>query len=65
MREEDKIKAGILFTPSNPELVAIKLKTHNLKHCGSDIAELAALFKLAGITHNNEGYGVGCVSREG
>ncbi len=30
MREEEKIKAGILFSPADPELVAIKLKTHNL-----------------------------------
>ena len=30
MREEDKIKAGILFCPGDPELKAIKLKTHNL-----------------------------------
>lgn len=30
MREEEKIKAGILFCPSDPELKAIKLKTHNL-----------------------------------
>ncbi len=30
MREEEKIFAGILFSPGNPELKAIKLKTHNL-----------------------------------
>lgn len=30
MREEDKIKAGILFCPADPELKAMKLKTHNL-----------------------------------
>ena len=30
MREEEKIQAGILFRPSDPELVAMKLKTHNL-----------------------------------
>lgn len=30
MREEEKIKAGILFCPADPELKAIKLKTHNL-----------------------------------
>lgn len=30
MQEEDKIKAGILFCPVEPELKAIKLKTHNL-----------------------------------
>jgi len=30
MREEDKIKAGILFNPGDSELKAIKLKTHNL-----------------------------------
>ena len=30
MREEDKIKAGQLFAPGHPDLVAIKLKTHNL-----------------------------------
>ncbi len=30
MREEEKIMAGILFCPSDPELQAIKRKTHNL-----------------------------------
>lgn len=30
MREEDKIRAGILFCPGDPELRALKLKTHNL-----------------------------------
>ncbi len=30
MREEEKIKAGILFFPGDPELKAIKLRTHNL-----------------------------------
>ncbi|MCI8589552.1 MAG: sugar O-acetyltransferase [Clostridiales bacterium] len=30
MREEEKIEAGILFNPGDPELRAIKLKTHNL-----------------------------------
>lgn len=30
MREEEKIRAGILFDPLDPELRAIKLKTHNL-----------------------------------
>lgn len=30
MREEDKIKLGILFSPADPELRAMKLKTHNL-----------------------------------
>lgn len=30
MREEEKIKAGILFSPADPELKAIKLKTHKL-----------------------------------
>ena len=30
MREEEKIMAGILFCPGDPELKAIKLKTHNL-----------------------------------
>ena len=30
MREEEKIKAGILFCPADPELVSMKLKTHNL-----------------------------------
>lgn len=30
MREEEKIKAGILFNPGDPGLKAIKLKTHNL-----------------------------------
>ncbi len=30
MREEEKIKAGILFCPADQELVAIKRKTHNL-----------------------------------
>ena len=28
--EEEKIKAGILFCPSDPELVALKRRTHNL-----------------------------------
>ncbi len=32
MREEEKIKAGILFCPADPELKAIKLKTHNLNN---------------------------------
>lgn len=30
MCEEDKINAGILFSPADPELRKIKLKTHNL-----------------------------------
>ena len=30
MREEEKIFAGILFCPGDPELKAVKLKTHNL-----------------------------------
>lgn len=30
MREEEKIKAGILFFPGDSELRAIKLRTHNL-----------------------------------
>lgn len=30
MREEEKIKEGVLFCPGDPELKAIKLKTHNL-----------------------------------
>ncbi len=30
MREEEKIAAGILFSPADPELKASKLKTHNL-----------------------------------
>ena len=30
MREEEKIKAGILFNPGDPELVAIKRRTHKL-----------------------------------
>lgn len=30
MREEDKIRAGILFCPGDQELRSIKLKTHNL-----------------------------------
>lgn len=30
MREEEKIFAGILFSPGDPELKKIKLKTHNL-----------------------------------
>ena len=30
MHEKEKIKAGILFSPADPELKAIKLKTHNL-----------------------------------
>lgn len=30
VREEEKIRDGILFCPGDPELKAIKLKTHNL-----------------------------------
>ena len=30
MCEEDKIKEGILFFPGDPELKAIKRRTHNL-----------------------------------
>lgn len=30
MKEEEKIKAGVLFCPADTELKAIKLKTHNL-----------------------------------
>lgn len=30
MREEEKIMAGVLFNPGDPELRAIKLKTHKL-----------------------------------
>ncbi len=30
MREEEKIKAGILFNPGDPELKAMKLRAHNL-----------------------------------
>lgn len=30
MKEEDKIKAGILFSPASPDLKAIKLRTHKL-----------------------------------
>lgn len=30
MREEEKIKAGVLFCPGDPELVAIKRRTHDL-----------------------------------
>lgn len=30
LREEEKIAAGILFCPGDPELKAIKLRTHNL-----------------------------------
>ncbi len=30
MREEERIMAGIMFNPGDPELRAIKLKTHNL-----------------------------------
>ncbi len=30
MREEQKIEQGILFSPADPDLKAIKLKTHNL-----------------------------------
>ncbi len=30
MREEEKIKAGILFWPADPELKAMKLRTHKL-----------------------------------
>lgn len=29
-QEEEKIKSGILFCPSDPELVALKRRTHNL-----------------------------------
>ncbi len=32
MNEEEKIKAGILFCPADPELKALKLKTHNLNN---------------------------------
>lgn len=32
MREEEKIKAGILFSPADAELKAIKLKAHNLNN---------------------------------
>jgi len=30
MSEEERIRAGLLFCPGDPELVAIKLRTHNL-----------------------------------
>lgn len=30
MREEEKIMAGVLFSPADPELKKIKLRTHNL-----------------------------------
>ena len=30
MREDEKIKAGILFCPADPELKAMKLRTHKL-----------------------------------
>ena len=30
MREEEKVLAGILFSPGHPELKEIKLRTHNL-----------------------------------
>ena len=30
MKEEDRIKAGILFSPGDPELRAIKCRTHKL-----------------------------------
>ena len=30
MSPEEKIRAGVLFCPGEPELVAIKRKTHNL-----------------------------------
>ena len=30
MREEEKTKAGILFCPADPELKAMRRKTHNL-----------------------------------
>ena len=30
MREEEKIFAGKLFSPGHPDLVAIKLRCHNL-----------------------------------
>ncbi len=32
MTEEDKINAGLLFCPGDPELKAMKLKTHNLNN---------------------------------
>ncbi|MDO4623335.1 MAG: sugar O-acetyltransferase [Eubacteriales bacterium] len=32
MREEEKIRAGILFCPADPELKAMKLRTHNLNN---------------------------------
>ncbi len=32
MREEEKLQAGILFCPADPELKAMKLKTHNLNN---------------------------------
>ncbi len=43
MREEEKIMQGILFCPGDPELKAIKLRTHNLNmdfnKCYEDEAE--------------------------
>ena len=30
MKEEEKINAGILFSPADPELKAMKLKAHRL-----------------------------------
>lgn len=42
------------------------LNAHNVEHCGSDITELAAVFlKLAVVTDNNKGNGIGCVCGEG
>ncbi len=32
MREEEKIQKGILFCPADPDLKAIKLRTHNLNN---------------------------------
>ncbi len=48
MREEDKIKAGILFNPADPELKAMKLKTHNLnvaynQTCEDEVEKRAAI----------------------
>jgi len=51
MREEEKIFAGQLFSPGDPELKAIKLRSHKLSKAYSDMQEddaeaRAALAKL-------------------
>ncbi|WP_418041684.1 maltose acetyltransferase domain-containing protein [Paenibacillus xylanilyticus] len=39
MTEEERILNGILFSPSHPELKAIKLRSHNLSHQYSQMFE--------------------------